>query len=1781
MKWQLDGTFDEPPGAKPNSGAGPSDRKSSRPRKSSASQERQSARPPRIPVRARKVAASAEQAVILIWGLTDQGKTALLWALGERLSGASVGGYSFGNKGDQFQAHWQKLNISLTETGWEQTQAHVSRIEGEELNLFTVTRPTARPWRSRFRVELVSMDIPGEHIQTLQGYQANNNADEELLKQLRSLQQRACAGFVVVRADELHKPAIRRKASEYIRQSLSLLRDGSEGFRLAIVLTACDAIPDAEVRAQLGFGTEPASSGITRSHAAQKYLESLDPVLAEFFLEYPEIRCFATSAWGTDKGEDKKVHDPRPKWVEDPVLWVLDEEFPKREKQIRRSFRAKASFAIMSCSVAIAIWLYTTASGLIPNANRSIWNLLPRRPLVVMPTAALTAGGDVVKSMLHDLAVRFAAVGEVEQAEEALTRLEALDPAGYFYSRARLEVCRLEGERVRVPEGEGADSSWREAQATLLRRQFDTFAPELDRYGKTIIKLRVTTAIARLSSGPTSQETVEVLDALDRDPAFALQYGADIYRDLWAGWLDYGLQRSQLEAALDVIGRAGRQLTQTQYVYAASSVMEPLSKYVLQELQESRNGPLIQASRWLSGQPRELEDAFASHFLGGLAALAQASTVTSSLEQSLAAAYITDVSLHRYSKALCERVWNAVVQQSNIEVANRFLDVSSALEKERPTPLVKAEWRALSNRSGVQAESQGGVEAWADEVISSFSAQEKPIFESVDRFRFLSEVFEARKPEFAAQMKNERARVAEAVITDRFQDTGLAPTQLRGLLAWITSADDAVIRASMANLTKVAVDNTVGETRGREELIRTLVDYYETHTQNLEQGVDFEQARDRLAKARRQVIDLTLADRSSANAAVFEKLVAIRGFAETRADDLERLDSRIKAVAQQLLLSDRWTPACSDAFAEWLNQNETPALGFREFEESGELRGMLSGRISEAIEQRDVRLASWLMNAMAAVSLNYLASGLNGILDRKSNTSQFVEHASTYERILSAEYMSEDAFQVLSREVWEFFDEWLLKVDLETADVSVPPVHGFVRATAERSGGSSRGRTCIVLLRGLELRAFARAVGQGQIDAASDWLLAIRELGDPSESEIRSSIFWGRSAADEVVKTLLEMRARVGPAEQEAVDLLVAATFGTLARIESVDGLLDSLMRWRRLELKAHPNAADLTRELQSRLLERARAADWNGMSSCCKCLSILEAMGWSSSQGVSIDSRSLAEVIGGNFALFEKQGWAAEAARVLMADEDFTATVKSGLAALADEVMQSTVKRWAVNGVVDRSPEFSRKEVRTLISVLASAVGSSSGRSWEAAWIGTCASVDTLLHGDRSDLRFWALSCDERVLPESAREFALQMEGRTDLGTFLALVAVCGDDVCARMYEASLRACADRQAVDSWRDLGKAVSLISSLRFTAPEIRASLSTWISANIERVAEGQPLVWNSETARSSARSTLRDFDDCVAVLESRTLRDLLSGSAQSAWQESAARALSRLPPRFAIGSVIPQPKSRLVRAYIEASGMRALEAEARELVAKGLWEEAWSVAEGLGDPLRRDLWLAELKKIRGMIPVRLRDALIFVSQSEVSVAEYDRFLALARRDPDRLASLASELGLMKITLRDLEPGVTKAELRQSNMPVHKISWIGAAAYAASIGHELPTREIMLEIWGQEKYPWGPEWDARASNTSEGDGSVFAEVLLASSTTYAGPHLASPKTFRGIHGNVAEYLSETTSGLAVSVFGASLFSTGERVGRSNCLDVDASKDARSKARTGVGMRTIARSILLEGK
>ena len=124
-----------------------------------------------------------------------------------------------------------------------------------------------------------------------------------------------------------------------------------------------------------------------------------------------------------------------------------------------------------------------------------------------------------------------------------------------------------------------------------------------------------------------------------------------------------------------------------------------------------------------------------------------------------------------------------------------------------------------------------------------------------------------------------------------------------------------------------------------------------------------------------------------------------------------------------------------------------------------------------------------------------------------------------------------------------------------------------------------------------------------------------------------------------------------------------------------------------------------------------------------------------------------------------------------------------------------------------------------------------------------------------------------------------------------------------------------------------------------------------------------------------------------------------------------------------------------------------------------------------------------------------------------------------------------------------PGETTAELSDAAMPVHKINWWGARLYAAWRGHELPTVEALGAAWGDDAYPWGPQWDPNLTNTSERYASGQSVVLMKA-PSFVTAQAPTGSEFHALHGNVAEFCSDASASGEVVLFGASAWSQGFR-------------------------------------
>ena len=135
--------------------------------------------------------------------------------------------------------------------------------------------------------------------------------------------------------------------------------------------------------------------------------------------------------------------------------------------------------------------------------------------------------------------------------------------------------------------------------------------------------------------------------------------------------------------------------------------------------------------------------------------------------------------------------------------------------------------------------------------------------------------------------------------------------------------------------------------------------------------------------------------------------------------------------------------------------------------------------------------------------------------------------------------------------------------------------------------------------------------------------------------------------------------------------------------------------------------------------------------------------------------------------------------------------------------------------------------------------------------------------------------------------------------------------------------------------------------------------------------------------------------------------------------------------------------------------------------------------------------AELPVPRGTI---MRDGetvevgAFFLDRHEVTIGEYERFLAAARQDPDWMRWLPAGFRQQKKSPADLEPRdwaeiLARARKQQPyqdqrisrDTPVFNVDFASASAFAKWKGRRLPTLEewLLASGAGNQKFPWGNE------------------------------------------------------------------------------------------------------------
>jgi hypothetical protein len=474
---------------------------------------------------------------LLVWGSRDNGKTALLWAIGQSFRGAKDGDISFHNLDPSFAEHWVKLD-DRRQRGWVQTNAVFDSgdFEGGEFVLF---RPTSRRMLPR-TLGIRSIDVPGEAILDALHLRAQRMENQEVTERARELLDQADAALLVIRGDMLESPRDFDGVDPigyyaFIKASLAEL--GSLGIPVAVVVTAIDALRDVVVRDAVldhSLAREQRSEWIRT--LVEKYVDEIDATLSGC----SDVEFFGVSAFGRepDTHENAKViPDAKPEFVKEPVLWVIRRVWGVMTRQRRAARRRRRSRLFMMAASLLAF--LPLAVGEATRRELSGDLRLSARPELESVTALLDSvrnalpGDNPVRetaaSALYVQAVDSGLGDRDEEADRLLERLQRVDGAGYLTSRAWLTVLLHRFER----EMEGGD--------VVIAVEFLSESLErtpLDAYSATQVRSAIAAGHLERVRAADAVAAEALADLVVADALLAIEYGVELSSDFVASALE-------------------------------------------------------------------------------------------------------------------------------------------------------------------------------------------------------------------------------------------------------------------------------------------------------------------------------------------------------------------------------------------------------------------------------------------------------------------------------------------------------------------------------------------------------------------------------------------------------------------------------------------------------------------------------------------------------------------------------------------------------------------------------------------------------------------------------------------------------------------------------------------------------------------------------------------------------------------------------------------------------------------------------------------------------------------------------------------------------------------------------------------------------------------------------------------------------------------------------------------------------------------------------------------
>jgi hypothetical protein len=1736
------------------------------------------------------------RATLLLWGAPDQGKTAYLWAIGRRLRETKVGGFHFSALLESFQLHWTRLNRKRESKTWARTELDGSgSVQGAELNLFRIARVGAWHALSRLRVEVVTKDVPGETIDHIQGSRPDSTMAAAAIAEATRLRDEASACFVMVRGDQICRSGgdgaevdakqtrerQARAACDMIRQSLSVLGEGRG--RTAVVLTACDNIPDVSWRRRLGFDGSGRESGdpVARRKAAREFLCAQDPFVGESLDRFPEIEVFATAAFA----------EPDPLYVHEPLVWVLQHEFQVREREVRRK-RIRGSLALLATVSLLAAAGSHAVTAPLANAvdDRRVATDAVAPAIADLPEWLLRLDRPRAVAGLHAEAVGLARANRMADAGAALQKLERLDPQGYHFTRAQIEAFHTELQRAQTagsPPGGGDQGA-----GDLVEKQLTGAQGRLDRYGESTMQLRRILLLARSSRDPRDAATSAILDGLAANRTFAVQHGEEVGSALFAQWMQRPpATAEQLDVLLSTLSRLRALITREAWLALMVKLSPPICEAVL----KAAAGEDVDPMRMLVGWPAddravqtELQRVLTAKCI---AILTSDTPAGAGARDALANLYCANADVAASLESLHLHVVDALVHRRDEQGMRRLRPVVIAAPGDPALRLAAADWASM--QANVALDPKAAVATLATAYREAIATvPPSAALAEIKRFAFVAELCARRHARSAETVQRELAAMAAALaLRDGVLET-IAPPDAEWVAGRMTTGSsvqdidriETVSRAVVARAGKIP-----------PATVAVIVAEFVSFLRSVSANVPAERMREFNGLASSLVAPV-LSGAIGSDAQALVQVVGCWRAVDPTEPERSRLDDMAASIVNTILGTPAWGDDACDAISWVLSEHADPKSFLAKVDQPQKLVDVLAAFGTAAFARSKAEAAARALAsvhaAQPAAAREVVRNALRAAVEAspEASATEVTVWVECLRALVAKPVVRGDFLAVVAEGIGRLLDGASGQPTVRQAQVAsalVEVVRDDAAIVETMPTGLRRVLVAQDLAQALQFAAVRQSEsGAARVAAAARWMSIDAVM--VTETVARSTVVFEAALAG-----LLDMRDLVGSAPGPVsglIETMVEELVRRGGKVDNATTMLGALNRLVQRPIAGKPASPALAELLDQQCQAAAARGDLSALidrwrvAAACARIELATKAAWPKADAAALRQLAAAS------RLRNPEGWTVRQAasamesafRVDVLDRTSVAEWFVGLAVQIIAPVLGLGEVGGVNALADSNisaagmQSASEEQVRFACELTGATLQEFAEAKVDPAVRGgvELALAKLTAVALRTDAAISTLTTVSSVLPsESDARFAVALRAQVGAGMradkspvaarALALAATnLGDRGPAQYGPALEAALADAEAESAggaaWTT---ALGQMRTARAWSEERHRLLSEAVLRTLRgELATGKPLL-TLNTRTVAARQLIDAYDGFA----NRTGAAAWSARLQGALELDFAAMLASMPPEQWDGVARTFDGLPILAGYV-------VTAQATAALATGRWSTALPLIEKVADAAVASRMRNFLANAETMVPLQTAGgAIAYLAPTEVTVQQYDQFVAAMQADRQKLAALAASIGWqveLDAALAVLSPGDTADDLRRADLPVHKVAWWGARMYCAWRGLELPTVAVLTQAWGQGDYPWGDEWSSTRSVTAERFSQGETIKLLP---VRAGNDVSSTNVYH-LHGNVRELTADGSSLGEVVRFGGSAWEMGKSVSRSNPTDIDAAGSARERKVPGVGFRVM---------